>query len=85
MPLDVYFQHDIQGGITSIAVAMLCTASAHGASNREYVRGVLDTLRAQATSFGIPWTSVSCEIRQALQDAGRGELVELVSRGMVEG
>ena len=48
--------------------------------NVEYCRGVVDTVRAQALSFGIPWQTVASQIRESLIDAGRGELLEAVAR-----
>jgi len=83
MALDAFLVQYAKQIITGNAIAMLCTASAHGATNREYVRGILDTTRSQATSFGIQWNSVAQEIRQALQDAGREDLIEAVGRGMI--
>jgi hypothetical protein len=67
MALDVYFRQDVAQGITSVAVAMLSASAAHGAGNREYVRGVVDTVRAQAISFGIEWPAVEGELIAALK------------------
>ena len=85
MALDVYFRHDVAHGITAVAVAMLSAAAAHGGGNVEYCRGVIYTVRAQTTSFGIPWTSVAGQLRQALIDAGRADLLETVARALPEG
>ena len=85
MSLDVYFRHDVAHGITAVAVAMLSASAAHGGGNVEYCRGVIDTVRAQTTTFGIPWDSVSAQLRQALIDAGNPELLERVARALPEG
>ena len=85
MALDVYFRHDVAHGITAVAVAMLSAAAAHGGGNVEYCRGVIDTVRAQATSFGIPWAGVAVQLHQALADAGRADLIEAVARALPGG
>ena len=82
MALDVYFRDDIQQGIVSIAVAMLSTAAAHGGTNVEYCRGVLDTTRAQALNYGIPWSALAGEMRAALVEGGRADMLELVAQSM---
>ena len=61
MALDVYFTHDIQRAITSIALAQLTTAQAHGV-NVEFIDGALATHRAYALAFGIPWSEVDREL-----------------------
>ena len=76
MALDVFFAQDIRRNIVCVAVAMLSVAAAHGTTNVEYCRGVLDTSRAQALNHGIPWVDVLAELREALGDAGRGELLD---------
>jgi len=70
----VYFRHDIANHITAVALAMLSSAAAHGGGNVEYVRGVIDTARAQCTSFGIEWPPVKAHLRAAMVE-GR-ELLE---------
>lgn len=85
MALDVYFRHDVEHGITAVAVAMLSAAAAHGGGNVEYCRGIIDTVRAQTTSFGIPWPAVASHLRQALVDAGRSDLLEAVARALPAG
>ena len=76
MALDVFFAQDIRRNIVAVAVAMLSVAAAHGTTNVEYCRGVLDASRAQALNHGIPWVDVLAELREALGDAGRGELLD---------
>ena len=76
MALDVFFAQDIRRNIVAVAVAMLSVAAAHGTTNVEYCRGVLDTSRAQALNHGIPWVDVLAELREALGDAGRGDLLD---------
>ena len=61
MALDVHFTADVAHGITAVAVAMLSASAAHGAGNREYVRGVVDTVRAQAIQFGV-WEAVKGQV-----------------------
>jgi hypothetical protein len=85
MALDVYFRDDIAQSIATVAVAMLSAAVAHGGTNSEYCRGVLDSARAQALNHGIPWAALSDEIHGALSDAARGELLEMLARALPEG
>ena len=82
MPLEVYFKSDLAQSTTAITVAMLSSAIAHGGTNREYVRGVLDTARVHALNYGIPWTSVVRDVRVTLRDNG---LLDDIARGMLEG
>lgn len=82
MALDVYFRDDIRQGIVAVAVAMLSTAIAHGGSNTEYCRGILDTSRAQALNYGMPWTDILVDLRLALTQAGRSDLLELLSEAL---
>ena len=82
MALDVYFKNDIAQGIVAVTVAMLSAAVANGAANIEYCRGVLDTNRAHALNYGIPWTGIAVDLRQTLSDAGRNDLLELVTRAL---
>ena len=79
MALDVYFQQDVRRNIVAVAVAMLSSAAAHGITNVEYCRGVLDTSRAQALNHGMPWSEILTDLRAALGDAGRGELIETLA------
>jgi hypothetical protein len=82
MAFDVYFRDDIAQGIVSIAVAMLSTAVAHGGTNLEYCRGVLDTSRAQALNYGIPWPALLTDLRTTLVENERADVLELVARSM---
>jgi len=82
MALDVYFREDIAQGIVSIAVAMLSTSIAHGGTNLEYCRGILDTVRAQAVSYGIPWTAVLAELQTVLLESQRSDVLDLVARSL---
>ena len=79
MALDVYFQEDIAQGIVAVAVGMLAAAAAHGATNVEYCRGVLDTVRAQALNYRIPWSQLLGELRGALADGGQEDLLEVIA------
>ena len=81
MALDVYFQQDVRRNIIAVAVAMLSTSAAHGVTNVEYCRGVLDTSRAQALNHGIPWSDMQADIVAAL--AGAGVLDALMQRDMI--
>jgi hypothetical protein len=78
--LDVYFQQDVRRNIVAVTVAMLSSAAAHGITNVEYCRGVLDTSRAQALNHGMPWSEILADLRAALGDAGRGELIEALGQ-----
>jgi len=82
MALDVYFRDDIAQGIVSIASAMLSTAVAHGGTNVEYVRGVLDTAKAHALNYGIPWRALMSDLRSTLIEDERTDVLELVARSL---
>jgi hypothetical protein len=79
MALEVYFQEDIAQGIVAVAVGMLTAAAAHGATNVEYCRGVLDTVRAQALNYRIPWSQLQGQLRGALADGGQEDLLEVIA------
>ena len=79
---EVFFRDNIAQGIVSIAAAMLSTAIAHGGANVEYVRGVLDTSKAQALNFGIPWRSLMSDLRSTLIEDERTDVLELVARSL---
>lgn len=85
MALQVFFKDDVAQGIVAVTVAMLSTAVAHGGTNVEYIRGVLDMARAQALNYGIPWTGLMGELRNALSDGGRDDLLDLVARALPGG
>lgn len=78
--LDIYFKEDLSKGIAAVTVAMLSAAVANGGANAEYCRGVLDTNRAHALNHGIRWCDIAVEVRQALFDGGRGDLLALVEK-----
>ena len=82
MALDVYFRNDISQGIMAVAVAMLSAAAAHGGGNLEYCRGVLDTARAQALAFGVPWSEMSSDLRGVLSESGREDLLEAMAASL---
>ena len=75
--LEIYFRNDIAQGILSITVAQL-TASIASGPNVEYVRGVVDTARAHALNYGIPWPVLVTTMRSAIKDTGTPDLLELV-------
>lgn len=75
--LECYYPSDIAQGIAAVTVAMLSASAATGV-NVEYVRGVIDTARAQALNYGIPWAGLAGQMREAL--GARGDLLELVAR-----
>lgn len=79
MATTFYFREDIAQGITAVAAAMLSTAMAHGGTNVEYCRGVLDTCRAQALNYGIPWPALFGELQEMLTAAERERLLDLVA------
>ena len=78
MALEVFFKEDIRQGLVAVTVAMLSAAVAHGSTNVEYCRGILDALRAQALNYGMSWPTMVTELQSALVDAGRGELMDLL-------
>ena len=83
MPLEVVMREEVAASIVAIAVAMLSSAAAHGATNVEYCRGVLDTLRAQALNHRIPWADVQRELRAVLVNDGRDDLLDAVGLQLV--
>lgn len=82
MALDVYFQQDVRRNIVAVAVAMLSAAVAHGVTNVEYCRGVLDTSRAQALNHGMAWSEILADLRAAMTDAGNAEVLDEVARSI---
>ena len=78
MPLEVVMREEIAAGIVAVATAMLCAAAAHGGTNVEYCRGILDYARAQALNHRIPWTDVQRELRAVLVDDGRDDLLDAI-------
>ena len=85
MGLDVYFREDVRQGIVAVAAAMLSTAVAHGVSNVEYCRGVLDTSRAQALNYGMSWSDIQLDLQGVLAETGRRELLDLLARAIPSG
>jgi hypothetical protein len=85
MALEVYFKDDIAQGIIAVTVAMMSASVAHGGTNVEYCRGILDTARAQALNYGIAWTALMGELRGTLSDGERDDLLELVARALPSG
>jgi hypothetical protein len=76
MALDVYFRQDVAAILTGVALAQLQgTMSDHG--NIEYVRAVIEALRANCAAFAIPWPAVSGALKLNLKDTG---LLEQVAR-----
>ncbi len=82
MALEVYFRNDISQGIMAVSVAMLSAAAAHGGGNVEYCRGVLDTARAQALAFGVPWSDMADRLRSILAETGPADLLETVAASL---
>jgi len=84
--LEIYFQEDIAQSIVAVTVGMLTAAAAHGLTNVEYARGIIDFARAQALNYRIPWSHLQGELRAALADVGREELLDmLAARTLVVG
>lgn len=73
------FREDVAEHIVSTAVGMLSAAAAHGLTNREYVRGILDFARAEALGYRIPWSWVEGKLRAAL--AGSIQLTFIIEKG----
>lgn len=80
MALEVYFKDDIAQGILAVTIAMLSAAVAHGGTNTEYVRGILDTARAQALNYGISWSKILAEMRNMMAYEERNDLLDLVAK-----
>ena len=85
MPLEVVMREEVAASIVAVATAMLTAAAAHGATNVEYCRGVLDTLRAQALNHRIPWTDVQRELRAVLINDGRDDLLDAIGLALPSG
>ena len=85
MALSVYFQDDIAQGIVAVSVAMLSTAVAHGGTNVEYCRGVLDMARAQALNYGLPWPSLARTLDETLSECGKPGLLDSIGRALPDG
>ena len=85
MALEVYFRNDVAQGIVAVTVAMLSASVATGAANVEYCRGVVDTARAHALNYGIPWSGLARDLSETLSDAGRNDLLSLVTRALPGG
>ena len=78
MALQVFFVDDLRQHIAAVTVAMIAASIATG-ENVEYRRGILDTARAQALSYGINWTALCEDMQGALSVTG------LDVAGMLEG
>ena len=85
MALEVFFKEDIAQGIVAVTVAMLSASVAHGGTNVEYCRGILDTARAQALNYGIPWSGLMTTLYGTLSDGERDDLLDLVARALPSG
>jgi hypothetical protein len=85
MALEVYFKDDIAQGIIAVTVAMLSASVAHGGTNIEYCRGILDTARAQALNYGIPWTGLMSKLRGTLSDGEQGDVLDLIAQALPSG
>jgi hypothetical protein len=79
MALEVYFQEDIAHGLAAVGAGMLSAAAAHGATNVEYCRGVIDTIRAVALNYRIPWPRLRDELQATLADQGQAGLLQLIA------
>lgn len=71
------FKDDIAQGIVAVSVAMLSTAVAHGGTNVEYCRGVLDMARAQALNYGLSWGRMVGQMRDEI---GTGDALGLLDK-----
>lgn len=67
MALDVYFRFEIAHALTAVAVGMISASVANGADNIEYIRGMLETTRANAEAFGIEWSPIVAKLRETRQ------------------
>ena len=76
MALDVYFREDLARMFAANAVAQLSASIAHGGTNVEYVRGVLDNTRALYVRLGVSWPPVELLEREDVLALVAGELVQ---------
>jgi hypothetical protein len=79
VPSTYILRRDVASTLTGAALAHLQGATSSEA-NVEYARGVIASLRANCAAFAIPWPTVSAQLRQALTDAGRCDLLDTVAR-----
>lgn len=63
MSLDVYFKQDIYNSVKSSVLLVIKVSVANGASNVEYIRGILDLAHAQCIDYGINWRQLVSELR----------------------
>jgi len=77
--LEIYFQEDIAQSIVAVTVGMLTAAAAHGLTNVEYARGIIDFARAQALNYRIPWSHLQGELRGALGDRGCEDILDALA------
>lgn len=69
----------------AISAAMLSSAMAHGGTNVEYCRGVLDMARAQALNYGLSWQTMARGLRDVLGECEQPELLDLMGRALPAG
>jgi hypothetical protein len=79
MPLDVYFQQDLAQSIVAMAVGMLSSAAAHGGTNVEYCRGVIDFARSASILYRIPWSRLCDELIANLSQCESEQLLETIA------
>jgi hypothetical protein len=83
MALEVYLQEDIAHGIVAVAVGMLSASAAQGMTNVEYCRGVVDTVRAQALNYRIPWPRLQRDLISNLSRHGYDHILDALAAGDV--
>jgi hypothetical protein len=84
MPLQVCFQDDIAQGIVAVTVAMFSASIAHGNMNLEYVRGILNSARAQALNYGLEWPAIVRQLQGELSNQNQLLDAVLGSAGLLE-
>jgi len=68
--MNMWLSSDLQRDITADVTLQIDTAVAHGAGNREFVRGALSLARSQCARYGISWRAVLADVKGDLDADG---------------
>jgi hypothetical protein len=68
-----YLQDDVERGLRTSLIAVLAAVLADERASAEYLKGVLDLARSQASLYGIPW----CDLTARLKDVPELENLDL--------
>lgn len=80
----VYFRTDLHRLLLSTALSKLSVAVAHGSTNAEYCRGILDTIHTQAIALGLSWPDLRQALTEALHDDAKDKIIsDLIHLGVL--